>query len=253
MKLKLLISFVMLSALGLSTSLYAINGQVEVSSDYTDTPPTIDGVFTPGEWPATEAFVIDSPIHTRVYISNDDHFVYLFVDAATYSGDYTQDTGDDCDVVLYHNGKGIISQVFGDQSRHCEITHSATQPLGWSMASCTGKAMAGFGPSPDTAVHHRMYEFKVPLSSFNAAPGDIVSFGSPGYNASMPHDASSGMHNDWPENSIISYYDTWALLHLAKSDRIAVPTLSQWGTLSLLLLMGSAALWTIRRRKEFPA
>ena len=250
--MKLLVSFVMLFALGLGTTVYATNGQVEVSSNFTDTPPTIDGVFTPGEWPETEAFVIDSPIHTVVYIANDDYSVYFLVDASSYSGDYTKDDLDHCDLALYNNGAGFHSVVNGLQNHTCAATNSSGTPLVWGTTACAGEAKAGFGAGPDKPDPHRFYEFRVPLSSFNASAGDTVHLVSGPEANSLPYDVDGDRHNYWPENANMTELGTWGLLHLAKSDR-PIPTVSQWGALSLLVLVGSAALWAMRRRKEFPA
>ncbi|TAL60043.1 MAG: hypothetical protein EPN88_16435, partial [Bacteroidetes bacterium] len=84
-----------------------------------------------------------------------------------------------------------------------------------------GEARMGFGATPNSGTDHRFYEWKIPLTSINAAPGDIIDFSSPslfkgicGAGASMPYDGSTRRDNVWPLGVQISNKDTWGLLQL---------------------------------------
>jgi hypothetical protein len=228
--------------------------QVEVYSSLATNPPAIDGSYTPGEWPSAAAFELippDYPIHTKVYILNDDRFLYLFVDAADLEwGDYTEENGDHCTVYLYNNGRGTSITVSGGGNLNCQSTDDATPPLTWTSASCLAQAAAGFGQGPDIAPDHRMYEFKIPLDLIGAAPGSSIYFSSPPTALdSLPYDWHNGEPrvNTWPPSTNPSSFDTWAILHLAQVT--AIPTMTPWGMIVFVFFLIFFGLWILRSRK----
>lgn len=230
---------------------------ITLQSTYTETPPIINGSFTPGEWPSTEALEIPSPIHTRVYISNNNTYLYMFVDAATVSGDYTEEDQDHCSVYVYNSGKGLRITVLGDETKYCESTDSASAPLSWTTISCPSgvQAVAGFGPGPDITTPHRMYEFRIPLSFIGAASGGLIYFGSPeDVFDSIPFDynGDSPRYNIWPLSANPIDFNTWELIRLASPGvGVAVPTITDWGMVIMSILLGGSAIYLIRKKNAF--
>jgi hypothetical protein len=223
-----------------------------LQSTYTGTPPSVDGSYTPGEWPSTAAIEIADPIHTKVYISNNYNNLYMFVDAADAAlGDYTEENQDHCSVYVYKNGKGLQVMVDGSGTTSCTSTSSASSPLSWGGITCPWgvEAKAGFGQGPDTAPDHRMYEFKIPLSTIGAYPGDIIYFASP-YDTidSLPFDYNGNSptrSNTWPLNSTPDDLNTWGQIQLGGS--VSVPSLNEWGVMIFVVIAGIGAVYYIRR------
>jgi hypothetical protein len=231
------------------------NTVITLQSTYTDTPPIIDGSFTSGEWPSTAALEIPFPIHTRVYISNDKTYLYMFIDAASVSGDYMKEDQDHCSVYVYNSGKGLRITVLGDETQYCESTDSASAPLSWTTISCPSgvQAVAGFGPGPDKPTPHRMYEFTIPLSFIGAASGGLIYFGSPEDGlGSIPFDYNGGSprENIWPLGANPGDFSTWELIQLASpSVGVAVPTLNEWGIIILIGVVGTGSVYYLRKRR----
>ena len=141
------------------------------------------------------------------------------VNAASVSGDYTEENEDHCTVYIYKNGKGLRVTVFGDGTKFCEATSSVSNPLTWSTITCPAGVMPadGFGPSPEKPISHRMYEFKLPLSAIGAVPGDIIYFASPADNEdSLPFDYNSNfsVYNIWPPAATTKNLSTWGQIQL---------------------------------------
>jgi hypothetical protein len=116
---------------------------------------------------------------------------------------------------------------------------------------------SGFGSSPNSGDKHRIYEFKIPFSLLEVAPGDTIGFSS-GHN-SIPFDAATGRHNVWPLGYDISDMSALGVLVLASSSTVADPTLSQWGMIGMAIMIGMAVLfaaflvWSLRRRRIISA
>jgi hypothetical protein len=236
-------------------------GVVPLESIYTGTLPSIDGSYTLGEWPSTAALEIGPstyPIHTKVYISNNNN-LYMFVDAADAgSGDYTEEDLDHCTVYLYKNGNGVYKglrvTVFGNGATLCEYTNDTNSSLNWtSLASCPAgvKAKAGFGQGPDIAPNHRMYEFEIPLSIIGAIPGDIIDFASPyDQTDSLPFDYNNGSSrfNIWPPATTANDLTTWGQIQLASNS--SIPTMNEWGMIIFMVLAGLGSVYYMRRRRK---
>jgi len=218
--------------------------------------PIIDGVFSPAEW-VNPQLLIEDPIPTNVYFSNDDAFLYVCVDAANEAGgDYSLNGSDYCDLIFDTVNKGVWDpghedyfNIRGDGNNSHMIANST--PSTWEDhcafdAHIGLQGVAGFGESPNSLTDHRIYEFKIPFSLLEAAPGDTIGFSS-GHN-SIPFDALTDEHNVWPPGYDSSDMSTLGVLVLASSSPAAVPTMSQWGMIGMAILFAAVLIWSIRRR-----
>jgi hypothetical protein len=230
-----------------------------LNSIYTTAVPTVDGNYysTPDEWPSNTsdaALEITSPIHTLVFIKNDSSSLYMMVNAASVSGDYTEDNDDHCTVYIYKNGRGLRVTVFGDGTKYCESTNSVSSPLLWNTIPCPAGVMAadGFGPSPEKLAFHRMYEFSLPFSAIGAVPGDIIYFASP-YDLinSLPFDYNGGSprFNIWPPAATTDELSTWGQIQLERGT-FSVPSFNEWGILMFVILAGTGAVYYLRRQRR---
>jgi len=186
-----------------------------IESDYDIfLPPTIDGEFSHGEWTGPQ-LLIDSPIPTNVYFSNDDAFLYVCVDAADEAaGDFTQNGSDHCLLMFDTNNDEIISAghedlfiIHGDGYKWHAV--AALDGVASWEECCNFDAdpglegVAGFGESPNSGSQHRIYEFQIPLSLLGASPGDTIGFVSAGQPASIPFDDDTSRHNIWPPDATV--------------------------------------------------
>jgi len=194
-------------------------------------PPTIDGNFTPGEWTDPQ-LLIEEPIHTFVYFTNDSNFLYGCVDAANEGGgDYSLDDGDYCTLCfdtghdeVWTPGHEDCFQVYGNGGTEHFIGTSTDYV--WEFCCPFAhpglNGAVGFGGSPnsdyDPTFDHRIYEFQIPLDLLGAAPGDTIGFASPTgpptlFN-SIPHDFATVRHNVWPPGAVYDDLRTWGDLVL---------------------------------------
>lgn len=226
-------------------------------------PPAIDGAFSAGEW-TNPQLLIESPIHTYVYFTNDDDFLYVCVDAANAAGgDYTENVSDHCDLVFDTGNDEVWTQGHED---YFHITGGGTKEhkVASSTAGIWGdccnfgdhvglEGEAGFGASPNSGTDHRIYEYKIPLSLLGASPGDTIGLssptGSPPEPGSLPHDADTVRHNTWPFGAEWDDPGTWGdLVFATQASYTGVPTLSQWGLIGMGILLAAFLIWTVRRR-----
>lgn len=252
------ISFlVLLIMIAFSPNHIFANG-VPLISTYTTSDPIVDGNYysTVNEWPSDTseaALEIMNPVHTLVYIKNSNSSLFMMVNAASVSGDYTEENEDHCSVYIYKNGQGLRVTVFGDGTKFCESTSSVSNPLTWNTITCPAGVMAadGFGPTPEKPISHRMYEFKLPLSAIGAVPGDLIYFASP-YDVlnSLPFDYNLdlSMYNIWPSAATASDLTTWGQIQLAGS--LGIPTMTEWGIIIFVVLAGLVAAYYLRRRRR---
>ncbi len=162
-----------------------------IHSTWTSSPPTIDGIFTPGEWSGLQ-IVFEAPTYpasyvlpTYVYFVNDASNLYVMVDTV---GDTDDSFGDECLMWFNYDGTGYaLNEVKIEGASGTE----ATTPF---------HAKIGFGSSPNGAANHKIYEFSIPLSWLGMGPGQPVQFCSPRYQkgASIGYDSTTGRDNIWP-------------------------------------------------------
>jgi hypothetical protein len=221
--------------------------------------PTIDGVFSDGEWTNPQLHIED-PIPTNIYFRNDDAFLYVCVDT---DGDETKDGDDYSDLIFdtinqgaWDSGHEDHFRIWGDGSNE----HMIASNTSGVWADCCDfdlhpglEGASGFGSSPNSGDKHRIYEFKIPLSLLEAAPGDTIGFSS-GHD-SIPFDADTGRHNVWPLGYDSSDMSTMGVLVLASPSPAAVSAMSHWGMIGTAIMIGMAILfagiliWSVRRRR----
>jgi hypothetical protein len=185
--------------------------------------PTIDGGITwAGEWQNPPHLTIPSSateLLTHFYCKNDSTDLYILVDAVE-----DQSNDSPCDECLF-----VFN--YADQD-WVEVWEKVTGSGTTNGESLPAGATAAIGYSTtinDFANNHRIYEFKIPLISINALPGQMIDFASPSLSkeclsASMPYDGSTGKDNVWPPG--LKFYtdiDTWGFLQLA--DAVLTGTL----------------------------
>jgi hypothetical protein len=166
---------------------FAYSQRPVINSQWTDSPPKIDGMFMAGEWSNLQIVMTepDFPIDAFAYFLNDDSNLYVLVDAIE---DTTQNTGDECLLVFDFDSRIRIS-----------IQGTSDSP---TKSSEDFDAAIGFESSSNSPNDHKIYEFCIPLSYLNLEPGESIDFCSPFWKnqASIPYDPSGGDDNDniWP-------------------------------------------------------
>jgi len=216
----------MLMLAGSSKAVY----KTEITSPYTETVPTIDGVFTTDtEW--TDADVVswwfepESAHHDNfifIYAKNTADKLYFMVDVTP---DNTSDWSDYVALAFDENSNDIFTSewTFSDPA---EFYISAYRNGFTYMAQPSDRASVVFGfdisPNED-GYDHTMVEFSVDISSFNyqgqVALGDTMGFHVEGYGTLAPEWA-------YPRGST-NLSDVWALP--GGVDH----TVEDWGTITL--------------------
>lgn len=171
-----------------------------LTSAWTDKAPKIDGVSSSGEWFNLVILMKPPsyPIEAYVYMMNDNNWLYVLVDAV---GDTTNDADDEC--LLMFDYIGYI---------HVNIIGASG-----TTKSNSYRAAVGYGASPHSPGIHKIYEFKIPLSYVNLAPGGSVDFCSPteAKGSSIVYDKSTGLDNIWPYWLVLGDEGTWGVLFAA--------------------------------------
>jgi hypothetical protein len=245
-----------------------------IQSNWAAVTPTIDGVFGGGEW--SDATVVDlqaedpgNEIEAYVYFKNDGDYLYALVDVAgdmTEGGDESTlsfDTGHDA---AYTDGhEDTFSWHFTEfdhwvwnstAGQHVPCCHFDTM-----LPQHTGLAGAiGFGPSPNNAVNHVIYEYRIPLALILASPGDTIGFAMDGEMGPFLgiYDEDTDRGDQWPflRWDVISI-DEYGDLILAGGAIVGVggeayavnkvSILAPWLGLALVLAVGGGIL--VRRRR----
>lgn len=207
--LKLFAVAVLLVSVLLSLPAGAFSQGPVISSQWTSTPPVIDGRFSAGEWSNLQ-IVIQGPDYpdsyvkpTFVYFMNDNSRLYALVDAA---GDTTDDSLDEC-LLVFDFQQFIKVEIIGDNPQPGEFD-----------------AAAGFYASPNNSTAHKIYEFSISLSYINAIPGQSIEFSSPlsGKHPSMPYDSTTGHDNVWPLGLVEGDPETWSIFTIGERPIISV-------------------------------
>jgi hypothetical protein len=221
--------------------------------------PIIDGTISAGEWPGPPQLTIPSPIQTNIYCRNDAQNLYVLVNAL---GDTTDDFID--------GANGPCSAAYLNRCDECLLVFADPgQPTAY-MAEVWGTSenIVGtndhFPANAEVAIgfsDHRFYEWKIPLSSINAVPGQTFDFSSPrlckfpGFEenclapASIPFDGATRFDNEWPAGVILNDRTTWGTITLGQRT-IGVPALNEWGIIVSMVLAGLVAVIFLRKRKS---
>jgi hypothetical protein len=64
----------------------------------------------------------------------------------------------------------------------------------------------------------------------------------------MPYDGYDGRDNEWPVGVNYNDKSTWTQVQL--NDPLAVPTLTEWGVIILLVFAGLGAIFNLRKQKR---
>ena len=218
----------------------------QINTDWLVGPaPTINGAFPVGEWSNPQLILTnpDYPILTYVYFVNNDTHLFVMVDAV---GDTTDTSGDECLLVFGFPPNYVSVNISGTSSLNPTGNNDPPGMVG----------AIGHGPSPNSQVNHKIYEFMIPLQGINAAPGQPIDFASPPWKndfASMPYDSSTSRDNVYlpglSTNPNDQDINKWAILSVASQPITPIPTLNEWGMMMLALLMAGMAFWRIRQKK----
>lgn len=162
----------------------SVEAQTTLSA-WTDTPPTIDGILTEGEWNSanTVTFTITGKPAT-IYVMNDANNLYILLKIGP---DSDNDTYDTCGVYFDNdNGGGIILE-HGDDA--IQISVEGFVDLYWdetvffnNIKSDGDENQEGSGMGYQDAENVWYFEFSHPLDSqddehdFNLGIGDTVGF-----------------------------------------------------------------------------
>jgi hypothetical protein len=221
-RLSSVIASLVLAAIILSATVPVASGiRPVITSDWTTSPPAIDGKFMPStEW-SNPKIVIETPIPTYVYLLNDASNLYVMVDAV---GDTHDNDGDECLLIFNFTSRVHISIIGKSGTSHSDS---------W-------EGVIGFDFTPNDVVNkHKMYEFMIPLSYIDAMPGQPVDFCSPPFKGvSMPFDAEDGRDNVWPSGLTPETYDDieyWAEVGLALHSRLVGGELAPMNILAPIL------------------
>jgi hypothetical protein len=184
-----------------------------IKSQWATKIPTIDGIFSPGEW--SDAAVVDllaadpaNQLEAYAYFKNDATYLYICVDVPD---DTTANFSDACGVSFDTGHDGVytaghddtffmendttyhlVSNGTADYIIHCSPFDTAL-PLHSGLAGDRG-----LGSSPNSAVAHRIYEYRIPLALLLASPGDTLGFGMDGTWWMGIFDASTNLGDQWP-------------------------------------------------------
>jgi Big-like domain-containing protein len=187
-----------------------------MGSSYAPVAPTIDGALAADEW--THAHVENltaipgNQVPAYLFIMNDDNFLYVAYDA---TGDTSSNSTDVASIAFDTNHDGRATPGYEDElvqggwalnnSAHYVFSSSGDwiineSPINPDLPNQRGLSAAwGFGSSPRNGVHHRIYEFKVPLPLLGAHPGDTLGFFGGSHPAPGVYDKATLGWSAWPD------------------------------------------------------
>jgi len=252
-----------------------------IQSKWATTIPTIDGVFSPGEW--ADAAMVDlqaadpaNEIEAYVYFKNDGDYLYALVDVA---GDTTE--GDDESTLSFDTGHDIaytdghedtFSWHFDEFDHRVWNSTAGWNSTGQHVLCChfnpslplhTGLAVAsGFGTSLKSGINHVMYEYRIPLPLILAAPGDTIGFAMDGELEDFLgiYDGSTEHGDQWP-------FLRWETIYIYEYGDLILATVMTPGVggeaypvnkvslmapwLGLALLLAGGGILVMRRRGAY--
>jgi hypothetical protein len=214
-----------------------------INSVWTDSPPVIDGKFTPGEY-ADPQIVFQVPpypdtfLNASVYFTNDKSTLYVLVDAV---GDTTNNRDDETLFVFGFPPQTWI-QFWGYGGFVC------ASPIPGCSVPQGVRGVVGYDTTPNSAQKHKLYEVSIPFKNFNAGPGQSVDFSSPkvGRKLSIAFDYATRRDNVWPKDLVLTKIETWGILGLAQASQPVSENVEL--LLPAGLILAATAVKVVRRR-----
>lgn len=224
-----------------------------INSVWANKPPSMDGMFTPDEWPESPqiAFTVppynNSYLNASVYVTNDNAKLYVMVDAF---GDRTDNWGDENLIVF----PSAWVEFWGQGGTVCtKLTGNCHIPKGVM-------GVVGYSTSPNSPLKHKIYETSIPLTLLNVTVGQSIDFCSPKkpLGSSISYDDATGRDNPWPDHLVFAVdsggmihtdRNTWGILNLAAHPvpEFSAPTTS---TLTIAITLVSITLIRYNHKKR---
>jgi hypothetical protein len=141
----------------------------------------MDGVFDPQEWSGLQP-VGPLPVGS-VSFANDTDTLYLLLDITEDTGDDPlpgDNTNDAFALTLDVNGNNELEPgldvwyLLDKQTRQLVV---ATDFTGTNSQFSGGRAVPGFGATPNARTPHRFWECEIPLSELNVEAGQAMGIG----------------------------------------------------------------------------
>ncbi|MEM2891803.1 MAG: hypothetical protein QXJ32_04790 [Thermoplasmata archaeon] len=160
-----------------------------ITSAWAVTAPSVDGVFSPGEWDgaaSVEMFKRDvtSGPDATLMVMNDGSYLYILYDV---HGDPTDDeydasavafdTGNDDVGTPGHEDEFMMTCEGFSSQWHMTYLSSSGWYLHCEPFDHLGLSGAfGYCSSPGHPIPHRIFEYRIPLALLGVEPGDILGF-----------------------------------------------------------------------------
>jgi len=215
-----------------------IAATVVINSTYTSSPPTIDGVLSPGEWGNSLEITLNgynNPGQTldgQLYVLNCESTIYVAVviqDSSATTSDWAMvdfDQGNDHTATL--GGEDAMDYYYGAYSDYYWDGQ-------WWASDVTGGGTSHGSGSRTHSGGEYTYEFSKPLNSgegkdMSLAPGDVV-----GFRIEL-WDESTFDNYRFPQNTVdavTSRWDEWADLYIATSTTTTSTTTTSTTTTTI--------------------
>jgi hypothetical protein len=194
-----------------ASSLATINAGTipTINSDWQATAPTADGTYGAGEHSFTLGWntfamegIAGNGILAYMIAENDATDLYVTYDVV---GDITNDVNDRSSFSLDTDNNDAPTLNGDDQFQTTPPDHLEFDGGTWSSVDpCTAPGLvcaSGFGPSPNSATPHTIFEYKVPLTEIGVVAGDTMGFWSGNNNWAGVSDDSATFfdYNTWPQ------------------------------------------------------
>jgi parallel beta-helix repeat protein len=186
-----------------------------IASQWAAVSPTIDGIFTPGEWAdatSVNLTFVDSnnQVPAILLVKNDADYLYICYDGI---GDNTSNDNDGASISFDTGNDGVLSDGGEDQfaigwplstpMNHAVFNSSSgwvidCQPFNTTLPDHAGLSGAfGFNSSDNSLAYHRIYEFRIPLALLGVTSGDTIGFA--GSSQQIPGIADNFIWSAWPK------------------------------------------------------
>lgn len=207
------------AALVLASAMPALATQPTINSPWAKVIPFVDGIFGPAEW--NDAAMVDlqaadplNPMQGYLYMKNDAEYLYFLIDVP---GDTTNDP--------WEGWCFSFGKITGGSS-------------GWAV-------VPGFGPSPNSATPHRIFESSLELAWASFKAGDAL------LSILSVTDDTTGQWDKWPVHGQdpLCFDEPYGRVLLNSGRPAPVPSVTLWGTVGLAAAMGVLVVWHLRRRR----